>query len=131
MNEDARPETAPARRFAVGKLRASIGTACMVLAAAGIGYYIGSEPMPFSSAPADECVAVERAHERLADAASKAPTDPKAGGVAANVVLQNPSCFDATTRAEAQTAKDQIAEAAQWGAAERAGQCADPSNWGC
>jgi hypothetical protein len=52
----------------------------------------------------------------------------------ANLVLQNPGCFPAEMRAQAQTSKDQIAananSAALSDAAKRASQCADPNAFG-
>lgn len=51
----------------------------------------------------------------------------------ANLILQNPACFDAEVRAQAQTAKDQIAAGvdaqALSDAAARAAQCADPDRF--
>lgn len=131
MNENANPQAAPARPPKATRLRASLGIACMVIAAAGIGYYIGSEPVPGSSAPADKCAEVQRTYGRLSTDASTAPTDDGKAGLAANVALQNPTCFNSEVRAQAQTTKDQIAARAQWGAAQRAGECADPNNWAC
>ncbi|WP_159053492.1 hypothetical protein [Streptomyces regalis] len=52
-----------------------------------------------------------------------------------NVVLQNPDCFSAETRATAQTAKDQIEtnanNAAVWDAADKIADCAAGTSLNC
>ncbi|MFF0736935.1 hypothetical protein ACFYVK_35640 [Streptomyces chartreusis] len=107
-----------------------------VLAAAVGGFAAGRETAPAGDSKAG-CASTETSLRGLLDESSAAPasedqaTKNQRLSTMANLILQNPDCFDAETRAQAQTAKDQIAAGADAqalsDAAARAAQCADPN----
>ncbi|MFE9127117.1 hypothetical protein ACFYOF_17130 [Streptomyces sp. NPDC007148] len=110
---------------------------------AGGSFLIGRMTNPEDSQGGALCDNVNAASKKLNDEIVTAPGNEtqavkdERGATLANLVLQNPGCFNASTRAQAQTLKDQIAaradSQAMSDAAARAAQCADPHRWtpGC
>lgn len=105
----------------------------MVLALTAAGaFFAGRATAPEPNAHADGCVEVKATADRLARENSDAPADEAEAAKSSrmstmvNLVLQNPSCFSAETRANSQTVKDRMVSQADSDAAPRAAQCLDP-----
>lgn len=111
-----------------------------VLAAAAGGFVAGRETAPAGGSKAG-CASAQVSLRGLLDehsATSAVAVEDRQVrsqllSTMANLILQNPDCFDAETRAQAQTAKDQLAAGADAealsDAAARAAQCANPGRW--
>jgi hypothetical protein len=109
--------------------------AVLVVASLACGFVAGRATAP-PGADVAACASATAAEERLTKERDDAPSgelqDVKDSRLAvmANVILQNPDCFNPSVRADAQTAKEQIAARADAqamsDAAERAAQCAKP-----
>lgn len=117
------------RRHSSGLVVGSIA-AILVVAFAG---FVAGRVTASDGIKADGCSAAKAALDRLLEEANGAPGDEQQTVkntrlvTLSNVVLQNPKCFDVETRAQAQTAKDQVASnessAAASDTADRITQC--------
>ncbi|MFF7881081.1 hypothetical protein ACH40F_07610 [Streptomyces sp. NPDC020794] len=133
MDENTTGTPAPGRPDPGPAMLITIGVFCVALVCLGIGFYAGRATAPKPDVAADGCSATRSTLDRLVQEGKTAsPGDPQSAGsqwllTASNVVLQNPGCFDAKTRAAAQTVKDQVASnensAAASDAADRITQC--------
>ncbi|MER5471908.1 hypothetical protein [Streptomyces sp. NPDC002685] len=113
--------------------------AALVAGSLACGFVAGRATAPAGDDDAATCTSANAAEEQLLDEASEAPTSEpqdakgKRIAIASNVILQNPDCFSASLRAQAQTAKDEIAaradSQAMSDAVARAAECARPGRW--
>lgn len=120
------------------RIRVAVVAAGALLLAGG-GFIAGRETAPARADGDTACTSAMSTANRLVQEGKDAPGDEEQAvkdqrqATLVNVVLQNPGCFDAETRAQAQTTKDSMAAQANSDAAARAGECADPNHlsWQC
>ncbi|WP_328672475.1 hypothetical protein [Streptomyces sp. NBC_00328] len=118
---EAEPEILASPTPASRKIRERTGVlvavaAVLVTGSLACGFVVGRATAPTSDTEAATCSSAELAVDRLvAEGDAVEPTadtqeeKDKRLNTMANVILQNPDCFDADVRAQAQTAKDQLA----------------------
>lgn len=123
-----------------------LATGAAVLAAA-VGLVVGRETAPAGAGGGQAtCASVEESMRGVVEQPLATPSANSANAayeeqlarsqrasVVANLILQNPGCFDPAVRAQAQTAKDQLAAGADArafsDAVARAARCVDPDRW--
>lgn len=136
MSDTGRPGQEPARP--PWRRALPVAAAGLILAlTAAAGFAAGRATAPESDVLSEDCAEVKATGDRLAqetvpDGETQAAKDARMAPML-NLMLQNPACFSAETRANAQTLKDQAASRAASGAesdaAARAAQCLDPDRW--
>jgi len=119
--------------------RVVVAVAIAVLTVGG-SFIVGRMTAPADKEGSAVCSAANAALDRLLEEGKGAPADEQQDVkdtrllTLSNVVLQNPDCFDTEMRAQAQTAKDQVASnessAAASENADRITQCLSRINVG-
>ncbi|MER6350702.1 hypothetical protein ABT186_02300 [Streptomyces sp. NPDC001634] len=112
-----------------------VAAVVVVVLTAGGSFIAGRVTAPAKDEGGNACASATAAMNRLLQEGKDAPVDEQQTvkdqrlATVVNVVLQNPNCFSADMRAQAQTTKDNMAAQANSDAAARAGECADPNHW--